>query len=88
MQHSNLQHLKTLFRGTALIGSAVTLGCGDGTGSAAGAPGFSRKIVLAEFESELARGPASLEIELLPGGLVAREVEIEEPAMPSDVRRD
>ena len=58
----------------ALAGSA----CSDGTGPSAGAL-FSREITVPEFDSTLAdAGVVRVEIELVPGGLVAREVEIED----------
>ncbi|MGH7700754.1 MAG: hypothetical protein ACREMJ_09600 [Gemmatimonadales bacterium] len=66
-----------------VAGGAVAAACGDGTGPAA-APQFSRQITFPEFGTRLTQGPARLEIELLPTGLVAREIEIKDPSELND----
>lgn len=60
--------------------AAFAAGCGDGTGPGSGAPPilFSRTITLPELENLLGDGPARVEIKLIRGSLVAREVEVEE----------
>jgi hypothetical protein len=58
----------------ACSGDSVT-GPGGGGGVL---PQFSEQITLPEFEAAVASGPVRLEIELLNGSLVAREVEVKE----------
>ncbi|MDH5283949.1 MAG: hypothetical protein OEW80_08705, partial [Gemmatimonadota bacterium] len=40
-------------------------------------PQFGQAMSFSQFDSALGSGPARIEIKLLPGGLVAREVEVE-----------
>ncbi|HSA55663.1 MAG TPA: hypothetical protein VLE53_08150 [Gemmatimonadaceae bacterium] len=65
---------------TACVALAVaTVGpaCSDSTGPGAPAgPQFGSSLSLAEFQAQLTGAPR-LEIKLLPGGLVAREVDVE-----------
>jgi hypothetical protein len=58
----------------ACSGDSVT-GPGGGGGAP---PQFSERITLPEFEDAVVSGPVRLEIELLNGSLVAREVEVKE----------
>jgi hypothetical protein len=70
--------MRTFTKILALGGAIAFAACSDGTGPAIGAA-FSRDITIGEFDTVLtATGAARVEIKLVPGGLVAREVEIEE----------
>ncbi|HXF95316.1 MAG TPA: DUF5666 domain-containing protein, partial [Gemmatimonadales bacterium] len=66
-----------------LAGSVALTACADGTGPTS-SPQFSREISLPQFEQTLTQGPARVEIELTATGLVAREIEIKEPAEMAD----
>jgi hypothetical protein len=68
----------------ALMGSTVA--CGDSAlgPSFDGTPTFSEAISLESFESSITGGSARVEIKLVPGTLLAREVEIKEPEELSD----
>lgn len=60
--------------------ATITLltGCaGDGATGPSQTPSFSQVLSFSEFESTLASGPRRLEIKLNPGGLTAREVDVE-----------
>lgn len=59
-------------------GGSIT---GNGPGDT---PAFSREIGLSDLESAVTGGEQRLEIKLVPGSLVAREVEIERPEELSD----
>ena len=70
-------------RSLLALGMAVLFGAcsGDrvtGPGGAGVVPQFSERITLPEFEDALVSGPVRVEIELLNGSLVAREVEVKE----------
>ena len=71
-------------RSLLALGMAVLFGAcsGDsvtGLGGGGGAlPQFSERITLPQFEDALVSGPVRVEIELLNGSLVAREVEVKE----------
>ncbi len=62
-------------------------GC-DGDSTAPVLPGgptqFSREVTLQEFQNTVRAGVARPEIELLPGGLIVREAEIEDPGKLAD----
>jgi hypothetical protein len=67
-----------------VLSAAVWAGCDRGTTATGPSPTtgptqFSERITLPELRERLLQGPVRLEIEVLPGGLVAREVEIEDP---------
>lgn len=67
-----------------LVGSTVA--CGDGATGPDGAGGatFSQTISLESFQGGVTEGTARVEIKLVPGTLVAREVEIKEPDEQGD----
>lgn len=67
--------------GTAILMLGATACDDDGvTGPIdGGAPAFSREITLPELDEALTAGPVRVEVELLPGGATAREVELELP---------
>ncbi len=67
------------FAALAALASSAALGaCGADT-SGPSAPGstFSQVMSVAQFDSTLGTGATRLEIKLVPGGLVAREVHVE-----------
>lgn len=80
------------FGGIGALASVVALlaaGCGDGALGPGGDGGgsetrFSEEISFPAFEDELSTDRARVEIKLIPGTLVAREVEIEEPEDRAD----
>lgn len=67
--------------GTAVLVLGATACDEDGvTGPInGGAPAFSQEITLPELDEALTAGPVRVEVELLPGGMTAREVELELP---------
>src|SRR5213078_2051600 len=59
----------------------VLAGCDSGsTGPSASAIQFSRNISLPDAQSLLQSGPTRVEVQVIPGTLVARRVELEEPS--------
>ena len=68
----------------------VLAGCDSGsTGPSASAIQFSRNISLPDAQSLLQSGPTRVEVQVIPGTLVARRVELEEPSdmsRPEQVR--
>lgn len=69
--------MRTLTTVAALGGAMVLASCSDGVGP--GSLAFRRDITVPQFDTVLANtGMVRVEIELVPGGLVAREVEIQD----------
>src|SRR5690348_541663 len=68
----------------------VLAGCDSGsTGPSASSIQFSRSISLPDAQSLLQTGPTRVEVQVIPGTLVARRVELEEPSdmsRPEQVR--
>ncbi len=65
--------------GIAVLFAACSSDSVTGPGAGAGLPtAFSRTITLPEFEDILINGPTRVEIKLVNGSLVAREVEVKE----------
>lgn len=67
-------------QGTALTLLLLAACSSDATGpggSTGGPPQFGQVLSFSQFDSTLGAGPARLEIKLLPGGLEAREIEVE-----------
>ena len=59
-------------------GSSSITAPGGGDGSSGGTASFSQSISVDDLEDETSSGTARVEIELRSGGLVAREIEVEE----------
>ncbi len=71
--------------GMAVLFAACSSDSVTGPGAGDGLPtAFSRAITLTELDSILAGGPARVEIKLINGSLVAREVEVKEREDMSD----
>jgi len=69
----------------ACNGDGVTGPGGGGGGGGGGAlPQFSQQITLPEFEDAVVSGPVRVEIKMVNGSLVAREVEVKEQEEMSD----
>lgn len=69
--------MRTLTKVAAMGGAMLLAACSDGVGP--GALAFRRDITVPQFDTVLATtGMVRVEIELVPGGLVAREVEIQD----------
>ncbi len=65
-------------RGTALaMVLAILAACGSDSTGPGNPARFAQVLTLTQFDSTLGAGPTRVEISLLPGGLVAREVEVE-----------
>jgi hypothetical protein len=67
------------FAALATLASSATLaGCGtDASGPSTPGATFTQVMRLSQFDSTLGTGATRLEIKLVPGGLVAREVHVE-----------
>lgn len=79
---TSISRLRRIGPALVLMSSLGATGCDDTepTGPGFGdVPAFSEEITLQEFEDVLTAGPVRVEIELLSGGLTAREVELERP---------
>ncbi len=65
-----------------ILGPALLAACSSDSTAPGGTPTlpppqFGQVLSISQFDSTLGSGPARIEIKLLPGGLVAREVEVE-----------